>query len=110
MYPQFVNEYLELEEGKVVSVEGYRAPGPRFNRNTSVAGIHVETAVIDGQEFAVEDYLAQAGYANCPRDQRARFCRRSFDYVFACAQEPPLDTNRLRRSTRGAWCACPDIE
>mgnify|MGYP006283930215 FL=1 len=57
MYPPFLDDGLDVQDGEEITVEGYLVPGPRWEEAEEVGEelhLHVTKAVIDGKEYVVE--------------------------------------------------------
>jgi len=55
MYPFIAAADLEVETGDVVTVEGAVVPGPRWQEDEDALYFHVSGAVIDGEEYDLDD-------------------------------------------------------
>lgn len=51
MYPRFLADGIEIEDGQTIAVEGYLVPGPRWERDDEDTNLRVTMATIDGKEY-----------------------------------------------------------
>jgi len=51
MYPRFLADGIEIEDGQRISVEGYQVPGPRWESDQDELHLRVDRVTIDGQEY-----------------------------------------------------------
>ncbi len=51
MYPRFLAEGVQVEDGANMAVEGFLVPGPRWNTEEKKNYLRVEQASIDGSEY-----------------------------------------------------------
>ncbi len=51
MYPPFLDDGVEIENGEAVTIEGFLVPGPRRSTDDEENYLHVTKAVIDGEEY-----------------------------------------------------------
>ena len=66
MAPWYDLQNLELENGMVVTVEGYEMPGPPMQWDDSEKSIMVTKAVINGKEFEVDHSAYGSGMMGGP--------------------------------------------
>ena len=59
MYPMFLAEDLEVENGQTIGVEGFLIPGTRWSSNEDEQYLRLEKVTINGQEYE----LGTGGYA-----------------------------------------------
>jgi hypothetical protein len=65
MYPMFLAEDLQVENGQTISVEGFLIPGTRWSSDEDEQYLRLEKVTVNGQEYE----LGTGGYA---RGQRHR--------------------------------------
>jgi len=53
MYPYFLDDDLEIQEGDEISVEGFLAPHPRRAEDDDATYVRVTKAIIDGEEYEI---------------------------------------------------------
>lgn len=65
MYPPFLDDGIDIENGEAVTIEGFLVPGPRWSTDDEENYLHVTKAVIDGEEYELDriagGYGAMAG-------------------------------------------------
>lgn len=79
MYPPFLGDDLNVEEGDRITVEGYLVPGPRWGKGDEESEelyLHVTKAVIGGKEYVVEHPGPRSGGRGGRRAYGGRGCRR----------------------------------
>src|SRR6056297_3713552 len=59
MYPMFLAEDLEVENGQTISVEGFLIPGTRWSSDEDEQYLRIEKVTVNGQEYE----LGTGGYA-----------------------------------------------
>src|SRR6056297_3014183 len=59
MYPMFLAEDLEVENGQTIGVEGFLIPGTRWSSNEDEQYLRLEKVTVNGQEYE----LGTGGYA-----------------------------------------------
>ena len=63
MYPMFLAEDLEVENGQTISVEGFLIPGTRWSNDEDEQYLRLEKVTVNGQEYE----LGTGGYARGQR-------------------------------------------
>ncbi len=61
MYPLFLDDDIEMTDGKSVTVEGFLVPGPRWEEEEDALFLKVTKAVIDGEEYELEPFAGRYG-------------------------------------------------
>jgi len=69
MYPRFLAEGIEVEDGDTVAVEGYLVPGPRWESSEEENYLRVDKVTIDGEEY---DLAAAFSPGSGPRSGMGR--------------------------------------
>ncbi|MDZ7793652.1 MAG: hypothetical protein U5P10_08185 [Spirochaetia bacterium] len=59
MYPMFLAEDLQVENGQTISVEGFLIPGTRWSSDEDEQYLRLEKVTVDGREYE----LGTGGYA-----------------------------------------------
>ncbi|MFP4268475.1 MAG: hypothetical protein ACLFQW_10810, partial [Spirochaetaceae bacterium] len=65
MYPRFLAEGVEVEDGDSLSVEGYLVPGPRWETDDDEDHLRVERVTLNGEEYDLaSSYGPRGGHSS----------------------------------------------
>jgi hypothetical protein len=56
MYPLFLAESVELEQGETVTVEGYVSSGPRWGGSEETPYLRINKVSIRGKEYVIDNH------------------------------------------------------
>jgi len=70
MYPPFLDDGIDIEDGEAVTVQGFLVPGPRRSTDDEENYLHVTKAVIDGEEYDLDRIAGGYGPMGGPGGRR----------------------------------------